>query len=61
MKPDDLSNLTKLHDDSKMPFGKWKGSRLGSVPDHYWRWFLQQEWCDEWPDLVEYANHVVDA
>ena len=53
-----LNNRTQLHDDDKMPFGKWKGERLGRVPDHYWRWFLDQDWCDEWPALVEYANLV---
>ena len=47
---------TKLTDDSIMPFGKHKGSRLGDVPDSYWRWFLGQDWCDDWPELVEYAN-----
>ena len=53
-----LSNRTTLHDDDRMPFGKNKGERLGDVPDSYWRWFLQQDWCDQWPDLVEYANLV---
>jgi uncharacterized protein (DUF3820 family) len=41
-----------------MPFGKYKGQRLGEVPDSHWRWFLAQEWCDEWPKLVEYANLI---
>lgn len=56
----DYSKRTTLHDDSRMPFGKYKGQRLGEVPDSYWRWFLSQDWCDEWPDLVEYANLVVE-
>lgn len=51
---------TKLHDDSLMPFGKHKGQRLGLIPDSYWRWFLEQDWCDKWPDLVEYANLCVE-
>lgn len=51
---------TNLHDDSIMPFGKYKGKKLGEVPDSYWKWFLAQDWCDEWPDLVEYANLVMD-
>ena len=51
---------TNLTDDSRMPFGKHKGERLGEVPDRYWLWFLEQEWCDQWPDLVEYANLCVD-
>jgi uncharacterized protein (DUF3820 family) len=53
-----LSNRTKLSDDDKMPFGKHKGKRLGDVPDDYWMWFLRQDWCDEWPYLVEYANLI---
>jgi uncharacterized protein (DUF3820 family) len=43
-----------------MPFGKHKGQRLGNVPDSYWRWFLGQDWCDEYPQLVEYANLIED-
>ena len=53
-----LSTQTQRHDDDRMPFGKYKGQRLGDVPDSYWRWFLSQDWCDEWPDLVEYANLI---
>jgi hypothetical protein len=53
-----LSNTTKLDDDCKMPFGKHEGKRLGDVPDYWFRWFLKQHWCDQFPDLVQYANHV---
>lgn len=53
-----MGERTKLHDDDKMPFGKWKGTRLGEVPDHYWKWFLQQEWASEWPELLAYAKLV---
>lgn len=49
---------TKLHDDDRMPFGKWKGTRLGEVPDHYWKWFLQQPWAANHPELLEYAQLV---
>ena len=55
-----LSNKTALDDDSIMYFGKWAGKRLGDVPDYYWRWFLSQEWCDDHPKLVEYANIIGD-
>ena len=58
--PSRLSNVTRLNDDDEMPFGKHKGKRLGDVPDQYWRWFLNQDWCDEWPDLVKYANILGD-
>ena len=56
----DLSNRTKLHDDDVMPFGTYKGKRLGDVPDEYLAWFLEQDWCDDYPDLVEYANQTVE-
>jgi uncharacterized protein (DUF3820 family) len=39
-----------------MPFGKHKGKPLGKIPSQYWEWFLDQDWCDEYPDLVQYAN-----
>lgn len=55
-----LSNRTKLNDDDRMPFGKYRDEPLGKVPDSYWRWFLGQGWCDQYPDLVEYANLIED-
>lgn len=49
----------RLTDDSIMPMSKeHKGKRLGDVPSSFWTWFLTQPWCDKWPKLVEYANHV---
>lgn len=53
-----LDKRTELHDDDRMPFGKYRGERLGDIPDDYWRWFLRQDWCDRYSDLVEYANLV---
>ena len=55
-----LSNRTKLSDKCLMPFGKYKDQPLGDVPDSYWRWFLGQQFCDNYPDLVEYANLIED-
>lgn len=49
---------TKLTDSDAMPFGKYKGQQLGDVPDSWFLWFLEQDWCDKFPDLVEYANLV---
>ena len=50
----------RLNDDDRMPWGKWCGVKLVDVPDDYWRWFLSQKWCDDHPELVEYANLVVE-
>ena len=55
-----MGERTPLHDDCVMPFGKWKGRRLGEVPDHYWKWFLTQEWAQKYPDLLAYAKYVED-
>lgn len=47
------------HDDSKMPFGKWRGTRLGSIPDSYWQWLLEQDWAyRDYPELIEYAETI---
>lgn len=53
-----MGERTTLHDDDRMPFGKYQGMRLGEVPDHYWCWFLQQEWAEKYPDLLQYASLV---
>ena len=55
-----MSNRTQLNDDDLMPFGEYTRQRLGEVPDDYWLWFLRQDGCDQYPALVEYANHCVE-
>ena len=50
------SNRTTLCDDDLMTFGKYKGFRLGEVPDSYFRWFLEQDWSSDFPELVQYAK-----
>jgi hypothetical protein len=52
---------TPLTDDDRMTWSrKYMGRRLGEVPDHFWLWFLEQDWCDKYPDYVEYAKCVED-
>jgi hypothetical protein len=51
----------RLNDNCLMEFGKHKGKKLAEIPDHYFKWFLKQDWCDQWPELVEYANVVIDG
>ncbi len=46
-----------LHDDSIMTWGKHKGQLLKNIPDSYWAWFLDQDWCNEYPQHVEYAKN----
>lgn len=53
-------NPNVLTDDDTMPWGMHHGKRLGEVPDSYWRWFLDQDWCDDYPAMVEYANLCVE-
>ena len=58
---DQLSRC-RLNDESVLPFqkSKYAGKRLGAIPASYWRWFLSTDWCDKWPELVEYANIAVE-
>lgn len=49
-----------LNDDYIMKWGKHKDERLGDIPDSYWLWFLEQDWCDKYPKLVAYANLCVE-
>jgi len=51
----------QLNDDSPMPWGKHKGTRLGDVPLDYLKWALKQDWIDVWPDLKQYAETVTDT
>lgn len=53
-----LSNVTKLNDNDIMPFGKHKGKNLGTIPDSYWNWFLEQPWAKDYKDLLQYAQLV---
>lgn len=49
-----------LNDNDVMPWGRHSGTPLGKIPDDYWKWFLDQSWCDEYPELVDYANAIVE-
>lgn len=43
-----------MNDGSPMPFGKYKGTRLGLVPAHYLDWLIGQPWIEDWPKLEQY-------
>ena len=58
-----VNNMTpskRFDDDSIMPFGSYRGERLGDIPDDYWIWFRKQSWAKKWPSLIEYANLCVE-
>lgn len=43
-------------DESKMPFGKYEGMRLGDVPLEYITWLYDQEWVrQQHTELFEYC------
>ena len=50
-----------MNDDSLMPFGKYKGQRMGRVPAEYLDWLIGQAWIKDWPRVEEYivANKKV--
>ncbi len=43
-----------------MPFGKYKGQEIGSVPASYLDWVAGQSWKWQWPKIVEYVNENRD-
>lgn len=46
----------QLTDESGFPFGKHKGTSMQNVPIDFYRWLLQQDWCNKWPAVVAYAK-----
>ena len=36
-----------LNDDSIMPWGKFKGTKMGNVPAEYLLWLYENDKCDE--------------
>ena len=52
----DPSSCLALTDESPMPFGKYKGEKLGEVPSSYLLWFFEQKWASDWPELYDYVE-----
>jgi hypothetical protein len=55
-KPNRVKSSKRLQDDDLMFFGKHKGEKLIDVPEDYLKWLANQDWIDQYPDLVEYLN-----
>jgi hypothetical protein len=54
-----LKAFNKVWDeDTRMPWGKHKGERLGDIPDKYFRWLSEQDWIDKWEGLSNYIDDL---
>ena len=56
---DKMSKLGKNMSDgeSVIPFGRFKGHRIGEVPDSYLIWLSESDWFEKkFPDLQERVN-----
>jgi uncharacterized protein (DUF3820 family) len=43
-----INGNQKGGDGYRLPFGKHKGQRLGTIPTNYLRWLVAQEWVSEY-------------
>jgi len=39
-----------------MPFGMYKGVKIGGLPSHYLLWLGDQPWLAKFPELQEYIE-----
>lgn len=50
--------MTFYNDDTLMPFGLHKGTKLGNVPDHYLIWLYEKSGLSEGPLKVYIRNNL---
>lgn len=50
--------MAAIGGDMPFPFGKWRGVPFNKVPDGYFHWFIQQDWANNWPIVLNYARRV---
>jgi len=48
-----------MDDNSLMPYGKFKGTKMANVPPDYLLWCYQQDWCKG--DVKKYIQENLDA
>lgn len=48
-----------LDDDSIMPWGKFKGTKMGNIPAEYLLWLYENDKCDE--PVREYIEDNLDV
>ena len=54
----DVSNsgVIKFNDKSPMPFGKYKGQSIGTVPADYLDYISGCDWIDDWLRVKKYIE-----
>lgn len=52
---------TPWTDETVMPWGKHKGTKLEDIPASYLLWCLEQKWIDGWPGLHAYLKKCEDG
>lgn len=45
-----------LTDESKFPFGKYKGRKMKEVPASYLDWLHGQSWIGDWSEVLAYVQ-----
>lgn len=48
-----------LHDDSPMPFGKYKGDKMANVPASYLMWLYDENKCNK--EVRDYIEDNLDV
>lgn len=51
---------TPWTDDTLMPWGKHKGTKMIEVPGDYLYWLSEQKWILDWPGLHAYLKKNAD-
>ena len=50
-----------VSDDTQMPFGKHKGTKMKDVPSDYLDWLHGQFWVSDWPTVLAYIEKMRDV
>lgn len=46
----------KLDINDAFPFGKYKGQPMWAVDYNYFKWLMEQDWLDKYPNVLEYIG-----
>ena len=51
-----MPEFQPVGDEYRMPFGKFKGRAIKTVPAYYLDWLSKQEWMQEWPRILAWIG-----